>query len=93
MAVEKCSSCDAFIDLDVNVEGIVYLNDTPICENCIDVDVCLEEIDRLNEELSRARQEVTSFGNGLNKAATEINNLEKYCRELEADVRAAKRDY
>ena len=56
MAVEKCSGCDAWVDLDTNVEGIIYLNDTPYCENCLDIDTCLEEIDRLNDVLTRARR-------------------------------------
>lgn len=38
MAVEMCSRCDRFVDLDWHVEDIIYVNDIAVCTNC-----CTEE--------------------------------------------------
>jgi hypothetical protein len=61
MAVERCDSCGRMVDLDTNVEGIIYLNLKPICDSCIDDTYYQEEIDRLEKQLARYRKAVDAF--------------------------------
>jgi len=46
MGVVMCSRCDALIDLDYNVENIIYVNEKEVCINCASE----EEIDTWEEE-------------------------------------------
>jgi len=38
MAVEVCTRCDKYVDLDWNVEEIVYINSKPVCIDCLEED-------------------------------------------------------
>jgi hypothetical protein len=60
MAVEvvPCSLCGLLMYYECSDACIIYINDQPICDNCLDVETCLEEIERLKEELSRAKNEI-----------------------------------
>jgi hypothetical protein len=35
MAIEGCSRCDRFVDLDRRAEDIEYINDIPVCVDCL----------------------------------------------------------
>ena len=49
MALERCQSCDKLVDLDTNVEGIIYLDTKAICDSCIDDEYYQEYIDNLEK--------------------------------------------
>ena len=34
MAVVRCIRCDTYVDLDWNVEEIIYINNEAVCSNC-----------------------------------------------------------
>jgi hypothetical protein len=34
MAFVMCIRCDKFVDLDWNVEEIIYINNNPVCLDC-----------------------------------------------------------
>lgn len=62
MAVERCNSCGRLVDLDTNVEGIIYLDTTPICDSCIDDTYYQEYIEKLENKIIALKQEIKKSG-------------------------------
>ncbi len=46
MAVVRCERCDSYIDLDWNVEEIIYINNNAVCVEC----ATEEEVDTFEAE-------------------------------------------
>jgi len=62
MAVEKCTRCDRWVDLDTNVEEMAYFNYKPVCIDCLDIGELLERIEELEVENHKLKREVKNHG-------------------------------